>query len=476
VKTNIRTTIGPILIAIRALSMTSNRILGPMLVLLLTRASAGADSAEAWGSNSAGELGDGTFTQRPSPVAVSGMVSGVTTAVAGNGHSMAIQNGGAWAWGDNFSGELGDGTTTNRLTPVLVTGLTNGATAISAGYYHSLAIQNGGVLAWGGNNNGQLGVGDTTNHLTPVSVNGLTRGVTAIAAGKDYSLAIQNGGVWAWGANSLGELGDGDSGQGAASAVPVPVSGLTNGVTVIAAGQSHSLAVQNGGVWAWGDNYLGDLGDGTTTMRTTPVLVSGLSSGVTALAAGGRHSLAVQNGGVWAWGANENGEIGDGSTTNRYTPVQVDPADLHDIIAVAAGAVSSYALSSDGSLWVWGSNNKGDLGLGIPIARYLTPQHLLPPTGYVFTSINGGDGDSTLATLRATPPTISSISRVGNDIVIKLTSVPGLTYQLQSASSLQSPVWTDSGAAQTGSGGVLTFTDFGAATNASSQFYRIRVQ
>jgi T5SS/PEP-CTERM-associated repeat protein len=70
-------------------------------------------------------------------------------------------------------------------------------------------------------------------------------------------------------------------------------------------------------------------------------------------------------------------------------------------------------------------------------------------------------------------PTISSISRVGNDIVLKLTSVPGLTYQLQSSPALPSG-WSDSGAAQTGTGGVLTFTDLGAATNASFLFYRVR--
>jgi alpha-tubulin suppressor-like RCC1 family protein len=468
-------------------SLTRNRILGPLLVLLLTRAVARADSAEAWGSNSLGELGDGTSIQRWSPVAVSGMASGVIAAGAGNGHSLAIQNGGAWAWGQNYVGELGDGTTTNRLAPVPVTGLTNGTTAISAGYGHSLAIQNGGVLAWGSNNDGQIGDGTTTNHLTPFSVTGLTSGVTAIAAGSAYGLAVKNGGVWAWGANSLGELGDGNSGQGAISAVPVSVTGLTSGVTVIAAGQSHSLAVQNGGAWAWGDNYLGDLGDGTMTMRTTPVPVSGLSSGVTALAAGARHSLAVQNGGVWAWGGNENGEIGDGTTTPRYTPVQVDRADLHDIIAIAAGGYSSYALSSDGSLWVWGANSKGELGLGPTfITRYLTPQHLLPPTGYVFTSINGGDGDSALGTLAPLPATefrITSIQKVGHDIVLTWTAPGGSTNVVQATIGTNglgdAPSFADISDSIhiVGSGNVTTtFVDSWGATNQPARFYRIRVQ
>jgi hypothetical protein len=70
----------------------------------------------------------------------------------------------------------------------------------------------------------------------------------------------------------------------------------------------------------------------------------------------------------------------------------------------------------------------------------------------------------------------SSISHVGDDIFIKLTSIPGLMYQLQRTPSLQSPVWSDIGMTQSGTGGVLTFTDFGAATNASFRYYRVQLQ
>jgi alpha-tubulin suppressor-like RCC1 family protein len=464
--------------------MTSGRIVGPLLVLLLTRAAVRADSVEAWGSNSLGELGDGTFIPRLSPVPVSGMANGVVAAVAGNGHSLAIQNGGAWAWGDNFDGELGDGTTWGHATPASVTGLTNGTTALAANTANSLAIQNGGVFAWGANNDGQIGDGTTTNHLTPFSVIGLTSGVTAVAAGSAYSLAVKNGGVWAWGANGSGELGDGTTtGRG----TPALVAGLSNSVTVIAAGNAHSLAIQNGGVRAWGENNLGQLGDGTTfTNRLTPVAVSGLANGVTAIAAGSGHSLAVQNGNVFAWGANAAGQVGNGSTTNTNRPVQIDPADLHDIIAVAAGAASSYALSSDGSLWVWGSNNKGQLGLGKLTTRELTPQHLLPPTGYVFTSINGGDGDSAVATLASQPPAefrITSIQKAGDDIVLTWTAPGGSTNVVQATIGPNGIVDAASFADISdsihiiGSGNVTTnFVDSSAATNQPARFYRIRVQ
>ena len=163
--------------------------------------------------------------------------------------------------------------------------------------------------------------------------------------------------------------------------------------------------MKNGAAYAWGYNNYGQLGDGTTTERNAPVVASGLTSGVTAIAAGEAHCLAVKNGGVYAWGYNNFGQLGDGTTLNELTPERIDAADLTNIISVAAGCYSSYALSSDGSLWAWGVNELGELGLGNTNTEYLTPQHLLPPTGYIFTSIAANAaGDTVLATLAAPEP------------------------------------------------------------------------
>ena len=137
--------------------------------------------------------------------------------------------------------------------------------------------------------------------------------------------------------------------------------------------------MQNGAALAWGYNGNGQLGNGTMNSSNTPIAVSGLSSGVTAIAAGKFNGLAVQNGQVWAWGFNNDGNLGDGTKTDHLTPEQIDPTDLKNIIAVAAEYNSSYALSSDGSIWDWGYNADGELGLGNTTSPYLTPRTCCPP-------------------------------------------------------------------------------------------------
>src|SRR5579862_9124822 len=102
--------------------------------LILGEPSVRADSAEAWGYNLYGQLGNGSTTNSKTPVAVNGMADRVTAIAGGGFHSLAIQNGGVYAWGNDGVGELGNGSTTTSSTPVAVSGMGNGVTAIAAGF------------------------------------------------------------------------------------------------------------------------------------------------------------------------------------------------------------------------------------------------------------------------------------------------------------------------------------------------------
>lgn len=287
-----------------------------------------------------------------------------------------------WAWGDDFNGQLGDNKPANyQWIPVAITATTNNLTSaddISAGYAHSLALKSDGtVWTWGWNHYGQLGTGGAipgSDSNVPAKIVGLT-GMTAVAAGGYHSLALKNDGtVKAWGHNNYGQLGNGVTLPGSDSSSPVTVSSLTN-VKAIAAGGYHSLALKNDGtVWAWGFGLDGELGNGLHTTSSTPVKVSfPAGTVITAIAAGLYHSLAIKNDGtVWAWGRNVNGQLGDGSTAQRNSPVQVHV--ITGIVAIAGGGSDdtqtyvggshSLALKSDGSVWAWGYNANGQLGDG----------------------------------------------------------------------------------------------------------------
>lgn len=297
--------------------------------------------------------------------------SGVPTKIsAGGSLTCAIVDGAVKCWGRNDNGQLGNGSTGNRYLPTQVQGFTTGASAIAAGSAHTCAVVRGAAYCWGyatwSFETSALGNGSATGSAVPVPVAGLSAGVTAISAGSGFSCAVMAGQAMCWGDNTWGQLGSGNT---IGTVAPVPVQDLTSGVTEIAAGNATTCAIVNGGAMCWGDNAAGQLGNGTMTSSTVPVPVQGLASGVTAIAVGLFSACAVANGAAYCWGWNEFGTIPDDfayywpyaqSELTSEVPVQVSGLSS-GVTAIALTEDTGCALVH-GGVKCWGWNQYGGLG------------------------------------------------------------------------------------------------------------------
>jgi len=279
---------------------------------------------------------------------------------AGVYHTLAIKSDGTlWAWGCNEYGQLGDGTTTDRLTPVPIM---NGVKSVAACDESSFAIKEDGTLwAWGANGRGQLGIGTTSRNLQTTPVQANINQVKSIAVGFLHSLAIkEDGTLWAWGDNEFGQLCDGTTMD---KSTPVQVM---SGVKSVEGGAYHTLIIkEDGTLWACGGNDPG-LGDGTTSDKSTPEQIM---RSVMSVASNGTNEIFVikKDGTLWGFGNNKDGRLGDGTTVDRLTPVQV----MSGVKSVATGG-STVVIKEDGTLWAWGYNDHGQLGDGTTTDR-LTP-------------------------------------------------------------------------------------------------------
>jgi alpha-tubulin suppressor-like RCC1 family protein len=390
-----------------------------------------------WGLNKYGQLCDGTTNDRGIPVRANiNNVKAISLGGAGTYVIALLNDGTVWSWGKE------PGSSEDIINPSMVEGL-SGIVAVSAGFDHCLALDDKGrVWAWGDNRRGQIGSGSSKQYSLPVI---MFSDAIAVAAGNGYSLALKNDGtVWAWGDNEYGELGDetveskttpirvvgiehinsittvnnipisiaiGDDGTvwawgynnvrfGVGHDInsiysteinphPVPLPHLAGSIK-ISPGNYHVLALRNGSIWAWGINNYGNIGDGTLADRDYPVRIIGSDSGsanvdrimlyllfrydcgsakVGQVIAGTSHSAALMDDGtVFMWGSNSKGQYGDGTATTSYLPVKVPAPE--NVASVALGQESTLYLKNDGTVWACGNNAQGQLGDGTTNNRY----------------------------------------------------------------------------------------------------------
>jgi alpha-tubulin suppressor-like RCC1 family protein len=313
--------------------------------------------------------------------------------------TLALKSDGTvWAWGDNEYGQLGDGTYSNSTVPVQVkdelgSGFLTDVIAIAEGSEFSLALKSDGtVWAWGDNWDGRLGNGTFDVSPLPVQVKdstgtGYLSGIVAIATLNSTGLALKSDGtVWAWGNNENGQLGNAGQlfdGGDYNRDLPVQVvdvadgSGFMQGVAKIFGGNSSTAFVQkqDGTVWAWGNNGQGQIGDGSIDNRNQPVIVRNSAvpgdnlAGVKAIQSDNNFTLVVKSDGtVWAWGDNSRGQLGNGTLDPSLYPQQVKgfggAGYLSGVKDIAVKSGTSLGLKSDGTVWSWGSNGVGELGNG----------------------------------------------------------------------------------------------------------------
>ncbi len=311
----------------------------------------------AWGECNSQQLGIGhpykNNRYSTIPIRLEGLTGVV--ALAPSGHYMALkEDGTVWTWGSNTYGQLGNGTKSDSSIPTQVQGLAGTRVKQIAGENRwSMALaEDGTVWTWGYNKYGQLGNGTKVDSLTPVQVSDLGN-VVQIAASSSHGLALKDdGSIWAWGRNNGGQLGNNTTVD---SLTPVKVSG-DNKYTRIGAGSYHSAAIKDDGtVWCWGNDQYG------IGQKLVPTRVEGLS-GVIDIGVGSKMTLVLKDDGtVRAWGSNQCGALGIGNTTHSSTLVQ---PDLSQIVDIEVEHLYCLALQKDGKLWSWGNNSWGQLGVG----------------------------------------------------------------------------------------------------------------
>jgi len=318
-----------------------------------------------WGTNGSGQIGDGTAVTALTPTPVMGGVSDWIALDSGANHTCAIRAGGEIScWGTNTRGQIGDGTTTTALQPTAV--VTGPWSQVSVGSEFTCAVRGDHTLwCWGLGSSRQLGNGLTTNSSVPVQEKTLATTWASVTAGNAFACGVKLDGTrWCWGTNSLGQASDGTT---TLLAQPTQV-GVEADWTTLDAGDFAACGLRApGALWCWGDGSTGQTaqpGDESPKLGSVKV---GAGLDWTAVSSGLRFACGIHAGKLSCWGSASRSALGLGYASDRTEPTFV--GDATDFQSLAVQMDDGCAIHKTGELSCWGRNAFGHLGDGTMVSR-----------------------------------------------------------------------------------------------------------
>jgi alpha-tubulin suppressor-like RCC1 family protein len=273
-------------------------------------------------------------------------------------------------------------------------------------------FREGGLWTWGANSSGRLGNFATTgNTSTPVTTFSGGTDWKQVSAANFHTAAIKtNGTLWTWGNTALGRLGNafgtGDTTVNRCTPVTTFAGGTDWKQASVNTNQTAAIKT-DGTLWLWGSNSYGQLGDNTTTNRSIPVTTFVGGNNWKQVGGGGVHAAAIKtNGTLWTWGRNDDGQLGinlSGATTGRTTPVTTFAGGTNWKQVDCGGGNHTVAIKTDGTLWTWGRNGYGQLGDNTTINRSTPVTTFAGGTNWK--QVAASVGSNTAAVTSGTDPT-----------------------------------------------------------------------
>ena len=328
------------------------------------------DSLWSCGRNNNGQLGLNDTSERNTFTQVTTNINNDVKQVdCGQNCTFILKNDGSvWACGKNEYGQLGLGDTTQRNTFTQVTTNISDIKQIACGLVHTFILKNdGSIWSCGYNYDGQLGLGSTTDQSTfTQATTNINNDIKQIACGRNCTYILKNdGSVWSCGNNSYGQLGLGGDKDYFAHKT---FTQIATDVKQVSCGQyGHVFILKNdGSIWGCGKNDARQLGLGDNTHRTSFTQVTeNINNDVKQISCGHNHTIIIKNdGSLWGCGYNNDGELGLGDYDNRSTFTQATTNINNDVNDIVCDYSHTFIIKNDGSVWVTGNNEYGQLGLG----------------------------------------------------------------------------------------------------------------